>query len=53
MAVGSVCPTASLKNPLHPAKVTTKLYPSDYKVLKFQKNDGRSGNSKKHVMHFL
>lgn len=39
--------------PPRPVEVTTTPYPSDYLVPKFQKYDGRSENSKEHVMRFL
>lgn len=39
--------------PAYPEKVVKKEFPTDYKVPKFQKFDGRKGNRKVHVARFL
>lgn len=46
-------PKAMDLKPPYPEKVLKKDFPTDYKVPKFQKFDGRKGNTKEHVSRFL
>lgn len=39
--------------PQYRVEVVVEPYPSDYKVSKFQKYDGREGNSREHCVRFL